>query len=196
MFHLQKQPFTQITQVTKWWDTLCQLGSRLGCHPKGEKSLLLIQRNQQYAVDIFCGTSIKITTYGQRHLGSTEYKRMYMHEKTSQWIKELQMLCKVAWLEPQGAYSCFLTGFKHNPTFYMRIIPNIISNLKRLDEVITIKLITAITSGVNFSDMERKLMSLPPKQSGTGILIFCDIADRKYEFSQMLSTNLTSKIVS
>ena len=62
-----------------------------------------------------------------------------MHEKTSQWIKELQMLCKVAWLELQGAYSCFLTGFKHNPTFYMRTIPNIISNLKRLDEVITIK---------------------------------------------------------
>ena len=41
------------------------------------------------------------------HLGvvieSTEYKRIYIQEKISQWIKELQMLCKIAWLEPLTA---------------------------------------------------------------------------------------------
>ena len=72
------------------------------------------------------------------------------------------MLCKIAWFEPQAAYSCFITGFKGKPTFYMKTIPNISSHLKRLDEVIPIELTPAITDGIICSDIERKLMSLLP----------------------------------
>ena len=57
------------------------------------------------------------------------------------------MLCKIAWVEPQAAYSCFVTRFKHKPTFYMRTIPNISSHLKQLDEANTIKFIPAVTGG-------------------------------------------------
>ena len=39
-------------------------------------------------------------------------------------------------------------------------------------------------------------MSLPPKPGSMGIPSFSDIADREYEFSQMLSHDLTSKIIS
>ena len=60
-------------------------------------------------------------------VGSIEYKRTYIQEKISQWIKDLQMLCKIAWFDPQSAYSCFMTGFV--------TIPNISSHLKQLDEV-------------------------------------------------------------
>ena len=76
----------------------------------------------------------------------------------------------------------------------MRTIPNISSHLKRLDKIITTKFIL-VTDGINCSDIERKLMSLPPKLGGTGIPRFCDIPDREYEFSQMLSNDLTSKII-
>ena len=63
------------------------------------------------------------------------------------------MLCKIAWVEPQAAYSCFVTRFKHKPTFYMRTIPNISSHLKQLDEANTIKFIPAVTGGgINCSD--------------------------------------------
>ena len=189
----------KITQLKKWWDTLCHLGPKFGYYPGGGKPWLIIKRNQQYAADIFRGTNIKITTDSQRHLGavirSTEYKRIYIQEKISQWIKELQMLCKIAWFEPQAAYSCFVTRFKHKPTFFMKIIPNISSHLRQLDEVITIEFIPAIQGGRNCSGIERKLMSLPPNMGGMGIPIFSDIADRDYEFSQMLSNDLTSKII-
>ena len=135
----------KIAQLKKWWNTLCHLGPKFGYYPEGGKSWLIIKGNQQYAADIFCGTSIKITTYGQRHLGavieSTEYKHIYIQEKISQWIKELQMLCKIAWFEPQAAYTYFFTRFKHKPTFYMRTIPNISSHFKRINEVITIEFI-------------------------------------------------------
>ena len=189
----------KITQLKKWWDALCQLGPKFGYYPGGGKSLVIIKENQQYVADIFHGTSIKISRYGQRHLGavmgSTECKRIYIQEKISQWIKELQMLCKITWFEPQAAYSCFVTGFKHKPIFHMRTIPNISSRLKRLGEVITTELIAAITGEINCSNIERKLMSLPPKLGGMGILIFPSIADREYEFSQMLSNDLSSKII-
>ena len=79
------------------------------------------------------------------------------------------MLCKIVWFEPQAAYSSFLTGFKHKPTFYMITISNISSNFslfKRLDEVITNEF---IPGEISCSVIKRKLMSLPPKLGGTGI---------------------------
>ena len=179
----------------RWWDALYQLGPKFGSYPESGKSWVIIKEIEQYAADIFRRTSIKITTDGQRHLQCTEYKRICIHEKINPWIKELQMLCKVAWLEPQAVYSCFVTGFKHNPTFYMKTIPKISSHLKRLDEVITTEFIPEITSGINCSDIERKLMWLPRKLGGTGIPRFFDIPDREFEFSQMLSNDLTSKII-
>ena len=78
-------------------DTLCQLGPKFGYYPECGKSWLYIKGNQQYAADIFHGTSIEILTDGQRHqevvIGSTECKGIYIQEKVNHWIKELQMLC-------------------------------------------------------------------------------------------------------
>ena len=54
----------KITQPKKWWDTLCQLGSKFGYYPEVGKSRLIIKRNQYYAADIFRRKSIKITTVG------------------------------------------------------------------------------------------------------------------------------------
>ena len=75
----------KITQLKKWWDTLCHLGPKFGYYPEGGKSWLIIKGYQKYAADIFRETSIKITTDGQQHLGavigSTEYKRIYLQEK-------------------------------------------------------------------------------------------------------------------
>ena len=37
------------------------------------------------------------------------------------------MLCKIALYEP---YSCFITGYKHKPTYFVRTIPKISKQLK------------------------------------------------------------------
>ena len=74
----------------KWWDTLYQLGPKFGHYPEGGKSWLILKRNQEYAADIFRGTSIKITADGQRRLGavigSTEYKHINIQEKNQQSV--------------------------------------------------------------------------------------------------------------
>ena len=53
-----------------------------------------------------------------------------MKEKIEQWITELRMLSKIAWYEPQAAYSYFITGCKNQPTYFMQIFRNISNQLK------------------------------------------------------------------
>ena len=48
----------------------------------------------------------------------------------------------------------------------MRTIPDISDQLNQLDELITSEFIPAITGGIHFSNIERKLLSLPSKLGG------------------------------
>ena len=95
---------------------------------------------------------MKNTTGGQRHLeavtGTANFKQNHIKEKINQWIQELRILSKIAWYEPQAAYSCFITGFKHKPTYFMRTIPNIGKELKQIDGVVRTEFIPAITGGL------------------------------------------------
>ena len=53
----------------------------------------------------------------------------------------------------------------------------------------------AISGGINCSNIERKLLSFPPKLGGLGIPIFSEIADKEYKFSRMISKDLTTNII-
>ena len=101
----------------------------------------------------------------------------------------------IAKTEPQAAYSCFITAFKHKPSYIMRTIPGIKDQLNQLDELITSEFIPAITGGIHCSDIERKLLSLPSKLGGLGIPIFAEISNQEYEYSLMLSKDLSTRIM-
>ena len=51
----------------------------------------------------------------------------------------MELLSHIANVEPQAAYCCFTTGFKHNVTYLMRTTPNINEELRRLDDAINDK---------------------------------------------------------
>ena len=93
------------------------------------------------------------------------------------------MLSQIAKIEPQAAYTCFISGYKHKLTYYMRTIPNIGQLLMQIDNVIMTEFIPAISGGINISETERKLLSFPPKYGGLGIPIFSEISDIEYENS-------------
>ena len=119
-----------IMRLRNWWETLCRLGPKFGYFPERSKSWLVVKEKEvQKGQSVFRDTNIKITTEGQQHLGavigSEIFKQKYVQEKIDQWIKELRVLCKIAWCEPQAAY-CGL----------MRTIPNIKTQLKQLNDVI------------------------------------------------------------
>ena len=153
---------------------------------------------KERAQTIFNNTKIKITTDGQRHLGAVidtaNFKINYMKEKVNQWIQELHILSKIACYEPQAADSCFITGLKHKPTYFMRTIPNIGEERKQLDDVVRTEFMPE-SWGINCSDLERKLLPFPPTLGGLRIPIFLETAKREYKFSTVISKDLTSRIL-
>ena len=166
-----------VTSIKKCWDTLCKLGPKFGYHPKPSKTWLIVKNEfKEKAVKVFEGTRVKITTTGMRHLGavigSIAYKEEYMNEKINIWLQELQMLTNIAKSEPQATFSCFIAGYKHKFTYFMRTVPNISSLMKKIDDLITTEFIPVITGGINCSVHERRLLALPPKHGGLGIPIF------------------------
>ena len=142
---------------------------------------------------------IKVTTEGQRHLGavtgSSKYKCGYVQNKIDEPINEIKVLSMIAKAEPQAAYSCFTTVFKHKSSYIMRTISDISDQLNQLDEVITSEFIPATTGGTYCSNIERKLLSLPSKFRGLGIPIFAEISNQEYEYSLMLSKDISTRIM-
>ena len=97
-----------IMRLRNWQEALCRLGRKFGYFPEGGKSWLIVKEKVvQKTRSVFKGTNIKTTTEGQRHLGtvigSEIFKQKYVQEKIVQSIKELRVLCKIAWCEPQAA---------------------------------------------------------------------------------------------
>ena len=116
-------------------------------------------------------------------------------KKIATWIEELRMLSQIAKIEPQAAYTCFTSGFKHKMTYCLRTIPNIGDILQQLDDVISTEFIPAITGGINCSTVERNLLSLPPKFGGFGIPIFREISQTEYANSILVTENLKKQII-
>ena len=74
-------------------------------------------------------------------------------------IKEI--IAMIAKPEPQAAYTCFMTAFKHNPSYIMRTIHGISYQLNQLDDVTTPEVIPEIKGGIYCSIIEGRLLSLP-----------------------------------
>ena len=70
---------------------------------------------------------------------------------------------------------------------------NMKNQLKQLDDLIRIEFITAITGGINLSDIERRLMSLPPRFGGLRIPV--ESKQKEYEFSTIQSKDLTTNTI-
>ena len=75
-------------------------------------------------MDISKDTGITITTEGQKHLGSPEFKKIFTKNLVHKWVLELQELSKIAKTEPHAAYSNFVFSFKMKWNHYIRTIPN------------------------------------------------------------------------
>ena len=166
-----------ITNLLHWWNTLTTLGPLFGYHPKPTKCWLIVKPDMKdITLKTFENTGINIAEDGKHHLGAVigtiEYRENYVTQKVNNWLDELKMLCDIARIEPQAAYSCFVIGYKHKLTHIMRTIPNISHQLEKIDELILTKFIPAITSGMYVNPDERYLLSF----GGLGLPIFSELA--------------------
>ena len=190
----------QFEALRKWWDYIVDVGPKFGYQPQPAKSWLIVKNDKiKEAKQHFQGTHIQITATGERHLGavigSKEYRAEYCKNKIQDWIEEINVLSEVAVTEPQAAYACFVSGYQHKFTYYIRTIPEIEEYLQPLEEVIRHRFLPAITGGHIVTDQERQLISLPPRFGGLGIKVIKDVAKQEYNNSQKMTASLKNLIL-
>ena len=157
--------------------------------------------NFNLAQKIFGPLGVTVTCEGQRHLGAVvgteEYRRKYVLEKVTKWVEDIiiNQLADLALCEPQAAYSAFTKGLLHRWTYFMRTIPDIGHLFEKQEEVINDKLIPALV-GRPVSTHERKILELPVRYGGLGIINPTTSAMREYNFSKEVTEQLSSLIYS
>ena len=151
-----------------FWQTLVNIGPKYGYYPKPSKSYLIVKDGHSMrANEVFIDLDIKVTTTGQRHLGSiigsAEYKKEYVTEAVNSWVKQFHVLSQIAEIDPQAAYCAFVTGFRNKLTYFLRTIPDINVLLRPLEDIMRNEFIPALTGGITCSEDERLLLSLTPR---------------------------------
>ena len=189
-----------LADLHSWWHQLLNIGPKYGYFPKPSKSYIIVKEEKlDLAKVMFSGTRINITSSGKRHLGavigSKEYKDEYVTNLVFRWKNELEMLSKIADIQPQAAYAAYIHGFKSKFTYFLRTISDIADLLQPIEDVLRNMFIPAITGGVLCSDIERRLLSLPIKMGGLGIDIVSEISDQEYDSSRQLTSSLIEDII-
>ena len=146
---------------------------------------------------IFHKSGLNITSKGRKHLGavigSENFKSEFVESLVDKWVGEISKLCDIAKIEPHVAYSSFTHGLQHRYTYFMRTIPNISDDLKRLDIAVD-KFIKCLVEGYEFNATERLLFSLPTKLGGLGIQIPSQASDCQYENSRSVTQDLSDHV--
>ena len=83
----------------------------------------------------------------------------------------MKILGEIAKSEPQSAYSCFVSRFKHKLNYVMRKIPDIFDTMQQVNNLIRTEFIQAVTGG-KMRETNKMLLSLPPKLGALSIPIF------------------------
>ena len=183
-----------------WWHQLLHFGPKFGYYPQPPKCWLIVKPEHiDTAKELFADTNISITIDGRKHLGAAigtdEYRDKYVVERLEKLKGELRLLSRIANIDPQAAYCCFVKGFKNKFSYMMRTIPKISNLLKSIDDVVTTQFIPAITGGIYVNQEQRRLLSLPVKLGGLAIPIFSDISDNEFSFSVKISENHVNGIL-
>ena len=189
----------KLSALRLWWDAIIEIGQFVGYHAKPSKSWLIVKEEYiNLANSVFDRAGINITSRGKRHLGavlgSEEFKEEYVNEKIDEWISEIEQLAEIAQIEPHAAYAAYVHGYQHKFTFIMRTIPDIEDLFKRLDDVITNKLIKNLLNR-ECTENERKLFALPVKLGGLAISIPSEICKIQYTNSVAVTKSLVDHVI-
>ena len=154
---------------------------------------MVISEKLKEVNDVFAGTGINITTEGRKHLGTALGQRSYLEEyvgsKVKKWISEVTLLAEFATSELQACYAAFTFGLRHKWTYFMRTLPDIEDLLEPLKRAISDVLIPSLTEH-NCSVAEQKLLALPARMRGLGMINPSESAESEYSASIKISAPL------
>ena len=190
---------SKIAKLRDWWNHLKDTGPAYGYFPKPSKTWLIIKSEEMLvaARQAFAGTGVQITASGERHigaaLGSPEFKEKYVKDKVDKWVADVMKLSEIAQEEPQAALSAYNTGLSQRWKFVQRTIRDISHLFDPLEDAIRQHLIPSLI-GREVSDLERRIIALPYRYGGMGILNPTQTSDREYEASKAITAQLSTMI--
>ena len=185
----------KIAEMKKWWDELKRVGPKYGYHPKPSKTVLIVKdpSMEEYAKNIFADSGITIGLEGERHLGAVvgnaDFKKKYVQNKIEKWTQDIHQLSEIAVNEPQLALCAFTKAMCMRWSFVQRTISNISHLFQPLEEVIRERFIPAVV-GRKVSDVERRMLALPVRFGGIGILNPTETADMEFDISVKITSEL------
>ena len=190
----------KLDRLRQWWQKVNQIGPYLGYFPNASKSWLILKPGKMnQAQTIFEDSGINITLDGKRHLGaaigSQNFKEKFVRQKVDDWVREIVLLAKIAETEPQAAYAAFISGYRHKFNYFIRTLTNITDLLKPVENAVRYHLIKSLCEGRLCNDFERKLLALPIKLGGLGIINIVDLAEQEFRYSKSVTESLTTAIV-
>ena len=69
-------------------------------------------------------------------------KKNNLQNEVHSWKNQLEILSKIAEIQPQAAYSAYMFGFKHKFTFFLRTVPDITDYLLPIEETLRSRFIS------------------------------------------------------
>ena len=185
--------------LKEWWDLLNRIGPQYGVFPKPTKTNLVLKDSTllPLAEELFGEYGVKITTEGNRQIGAVIGNEAFKHEfvtsKIEKWVLDVNQLADIAKEEPQAALSAFNVGMSQRWKFIQRTVKDIGHLFQPLEDAIRGNLLPAICGRV-LSDSERRLVALPYRYGGLGVLIPTETAEREYNASVRITSRLTDLI--
>ena len=70
------------------------------------------------------------------HLGNQVRSSRYAMDLAENWCTQLRALSAIAKSQPQAAYACFMSRFRHKVAYFMRTFPELHHHLDSLDALI------------------------------------------------------------
>ena len=165
----------KISSLRSWWDDIVMHGPSFGYFANAAKTWLVVKPGLLEEASLAFGdTNVKITCEGWPYLGSAlgchTYTSEFVSDKVEQWTKELKSLSKIAVSQPHAAFAAYTHGMVSKWSFISRTIPNIGTHLQSLEDTICSEFIPSITGRAPPNNTVRKLMALPARLGGLGIM--------------------------
>ena len=105
----------RLKELKRWWEIIVKYGPCIGYFAEPKKSWMIVKpEHKEQAVKLFGGSDINKTQNGNKHLGAAigteNFKDSFVEEKVEIWVKQVEELSKIAWVDPHLAYSAFIHG--------------------------------------------------------------------------------------
>ena len=189
-----------IHNLREWWEKITTIGPSYGYNANATKTWLVVKdANLASATSAFLGTNVNITSKGRPHLGAplgTEtYVAQSIQKKVAKWCLQLQTLCSIAITQPHAIFAAFTHSVVHQWIYLARTIPNISTFFTPIEDIIRSNLIPSLTGRAPPGDLERLLLSLPPRLGGLGFTIPTNLSAIEFDASMTVTKPLYDLIL-